>query len=186
MRENLLVLERRYQEAAHLLEVQLSQSPNESPGEGGEDWQFLGWARSLAGDKEGARKAYLEGKARLELRQQQEPGNYSVASFLGFCEAGLGNKETALREGDVRCHCSPRPKIAVFRPVRGRESGRDRSAGRRTGARDRRIERLLTTPYGAFPLNQALLRLDPVWDPLRQHPRFKAIVEGPEPKTVYQ
>ena len=37
-----------------------------------------------------------------------------------------------------------------------------------------RIERLLTTPYGAFPLSQASLRLDPTWDPLRQHPRFKA------------
>jgi serine/threonine-protein kinase len=49
-----------------------------------------------------------------------------------------------------------------------------------------RIERLLVTPYGAFPLTQAMLRLDPVWDPLRQHPRFKAIVEGPEPKTIYQ
>ncbi len=48
-----------------------------------------------------------------------------------------------------------------------------------------RIERLLTTPYGAFPLTQATLRLDPIWDPLRQHPRFKAIVEGPEPKTIY-
>jgi hypothetical protein len=48
-----------------------------------------------------------------------------------------------------------------------------------------RIERLLVVPYGAFPLNQAKLRIDPVWDPLRSHPRFKAIVEGPEPKTVY-
>ena len=48
-----------------------------------------------------------------------------------------------------------------------------------------RIERLLITPYGAFPLTQAMLRLDPLWDPLRQHPRFKAIVEGPEPKTIY-
>ena len=48
-----------------------------------------------------------------------------------------------------------------------------------------RIERLLITPYGAFPITLALLRLDPTWIPLRQHPRFKAIVEGPEPKTIY-
>jgi hypothetical protein len=48
-----------------------------------------------------------------------------------------------------------------------------------------RVERLLTTPYGAFPITQATLRLDPIWKPLRAHPRFREIVEGPEPKTIY-
>ena len=115
-RVNLLVLERRYGEAAHL-QQQLSQSSDESPSAGGGDWQFLGWVRSLAGDKEGARQAYLEGKARLELRQQQEPGNYSIASWLGFCEAGLGNKEAALREGERAMSLLPASEDAVFGPV---------------------------------------------------------------------
>lgn len=183
---NVLVLEGRYHEAAHLLEVQLSQVPNESPSAGGGDWQFLGWVRSLAGDKEGARKAYLEGKTRLELRQQQEPGNYSIASSLGFCEAGLGNKEAALREGERAMSLLPASEDPVFGPI-----AEENLAGIETqvGELERaigRIERLLTTPYGAFPLSQAILRLDPVWNPLREHPRFKALIEGPEPKTIYQ
>ena len=49
-----------------------------------------------------------------------------------------------------------------------------------------RIERLLTLAYGAFPITQAKLRTDPAWDKLRTHPRFKALVDGPEPKTIYQ
>ena len=184
-RVNLLVLEGRYQEAAQSLEVQLSQIPNESPSAGGGDWQFLGWVRSLLGDKEGARKAYLEGKSRLELRQQQEPGNYSIASWLGFCEAGLGNKEAALREGERAMSLLPSSEDAVFGPVAEENLA---AIEAQVGELERaigRIERLLTTPYGAFPLSQALLRLDPIWDPLRQHPRFKALVDGPEPKTVY-
>jgi len=48
-----------------------------------------------------------------------------------------------------------------------------------------RLEGLLRTPYGAYPVTVARLRLDPLWDPLREHPRFKAIIEGPEPQTIY-
>ena len=185
-RVNVFVLERRYQEAAQLLEVRLSQIPNESPSAGGEDWQFLGWIRSLAGDTEGARQAYLEGKARLERRQQEEPGNYSIASSLGICEAGLGNKEAALRAGEHAMALLPVSEDPVFGPIAEENlAGIEAQVGEPERA-IARIERLLTTPYGAFPLSHAILRLDPLWDPLRQHPRFKAIVEGPEPKTVYQ
>ena len=164
-RVNVLALERLYGEAAQLLEQQLSQSPNKSPSADGGDWQFLGWMCSRSGDKEGARRAYLEGKTRLELRQQQEPGNYAIASSLGFCEAGLGNKEAALREGERAMSLLPSSEDAVFGPL-----AEENLAGieSQVGELDRaigRIERLLTTPYGAFPLTQALLRLDPVWDP---------------------
>src|SRR5262249_1893415 len=49
-----------------------------------------------------------------------------------------------------------------------------------------RLEHLLTIPYGPAPITQALLRLDPSWDPLRNHPRFQKLVSGPRPKTIYK
>ena len=185
-RVNLLTLERRYDEAARLLEHNLARIEKESPSEGGGDRQFLGWLRSLAGDKEGARQAYLEGKARLELRQQQEPRNHSVASMLAFCEAGLGNKEAALHEGERAVFLLPASEDPVYGPIAEESlAGVEAQVGEVERALTR-LERLLVTPYGAFPVTQALLRLDPIWDPLRQNPRFKALVDGPEPKTVYQ
>ena len=122
----------------------------------------------------------------MESARQEQPESPFVAAGLAFCEAGLGNKEAALREAKRAVSLSSAAKDPVFGPgmeenlaaVEAQVGKHERAIGR--------VERLLTTPYGAFPLTQAALRLDPAWDPLRAHPRFKALVEGPEPKTIYQ
>jgi hypothetical protein len=36
-------------------------------------------------------------------------------------------------------------------------------------------------PYGQPPITPALLRLDPVWDPLRNDPRFQQLCQDPKP-----
>ena len=47
------------------------------------------------------------------------------------------------------------------------------------------VKHLLRTP-GGNSLTPAELRANPLWDPLRNDSRFQALLEGPEPKTVYQ
>ena len=177
MRVAQLTLERHFEEAIRLLE---QKPPNES----GFDHQWLGWLRSMIGDKEGARREYLEAETRLKVLEKQQPQNYAAVGTLALCEAGLGNKEAALREGERAMSLMPASQDPMFGP---RTEENLAGVEAQVGESDRaiaRIERLLVTPYGAFPLTQATLRLDPLWDPLRQHPRFKALVEGPEPKTV--
>jgi hypothetical protein len=53
-----------------------------------------------------------------------------------------------------------------------------------TDAALQELRRLLTVSYVGpeqMPLTSAVLRLDPVWDPLRKEPRFQELSEGKQP-----
>ena len=183
---NQLLFERRYAEAARVLEEKLSGAESGLPIDRSIARQSLGWIRSLAGDVEGAKKEYLQAKPELEQFVREQPGNIFVCGALAITHAALGDKEAALREAERGVAVLPASEDAVYGPL-----AEELLAAVETfvGEHDRaieRIERLLRTPYGAFPLTVAKLRLDPNWGPLREHPRFKAIVERPEPKTIYE
>jgi serine/threonine-protein kinase len=53
------------------------------------------------------------------------------------------------------------------------------------------LQKLLSIPYAGplpenVPLTPALLRLDPMFDPLRNNPGFQKLLSEPEPETVYK
>jgi hypothetical protein len=99
---------------------------------------------------------------------------------------GLGDKAAALALAERAIAANPIEKDAVWGPIAIEVLAR---VAARTGEPDRAIaalQKVLSTPNGGFnvPLTPALLRLDPMFDPLRNDPRFQKLVASPTPKSA--
>jgi len=125
------------------------------------------------GQKELAKKYYDEARSILEIKIEQDPEEARFHSSLGIAYAGLGRKEDAVREGKLAVEILPVSKEAMRGPYRLEDLARIYVM---VGEHDKAIaqlEYLLSIPG---PLSVPLIQLDPAWDPLRNHPRFRKLV----------
>src|SRR5439155_402343 len=106
---------------------------------------------------------------------------------LPLTNMGLGDKTAALALSERAMAANPVEKDAVAGPIPIEVLAR---VAARMGEPDRAIaalQKLLSIPYAGalaagMPLTPALLRLDPMFDPLRNDPRFQKLVASPAPK----
>ena len=145
---------------------------------------LLGLSQQRAGDVAAARATYQD--AVQDLKRQLEtaaPDSFAAGlthAFLGGAYAGLGEAAFAIAEGQKGMAIHPSSKDPVEGPD-VEETMADIYA--LLGDADHAIpilKRLLQIPY-AHAITPALLRLDPVWDQIRNDPRFQELASDKQP-----
>jgi TolB-like protein/Flp pilus assembly protein TadD/tRNA A-37 threonylcarbamoyl transferase component Bud32 len=127
-------------------------------------------AYDLLNEPQLAHDAYDSARVILEREVPARPGDFRVHSALGIAFAGLGRKDDAIREGRRATELYPVSKDAYGG---ARQLMHLALIYTRVGEHDAaldQIEYLLSIPSD---LSIPLLRLDPRWRPLWDHPRFK-------------
>lgn len=137
---------------------------------------YLAWALHAAGDRAKADALFGAVATRMHVAVIKNPDDPDMQIALGLAEAGLGHKQEALRAGTRATQLVPVKLDAI--------SGagylaRLAQIQAQVGATDQAIallQELLAMPSGNI-ISVAVLRLDPVWDPLRKDPRFKVLLK---------
>src|SRR5438874_6764753 len=137
---------------------------------------WLGWAQEVAGDHAAAQETWRQARSELESFLKEQPENYTLIGDLALANMALGDKAAALALSERAMAAIPVEKDAVYGPFAIEILAR---VAARMGEPDRAItalQKLLSIPYSSalavgMPLTPALLRLDPMFDPLRNGPR---------------
>jgi TolB-like protein/class 3 adenylate cyclase/Tfp pilus assembly protein PilF len=175
------ILERRPAQIIPRLEQILAEPDPALSYTNGELRFWLGWAQEVAGDNAAARESWRHGRSELEPLFKEQPENYYLIGYLALTNMGLGDKAAALALAEQAMAVIPIEKDAVSgaRPIEilARVTARMGEPDRAIAA----LQKLLSLPYegvlaSGVPLTPVLLRLDPMFDPLRRDSRFQKLV----------
>jgi len=149
---------------------------------------WLGWAQEVAGDDAAARESWRQARGELEPFLKEQPENYGLIGDLALTNAALGDKAAALSLAERAMAVIPIEKDAIDGCIAIEILARVAAS---TGEHDRAIaalQELLSVPSSgplasSMPLTPALLRLDPMFDPLQNDPRFQKLTASLAPEN---
>jgi hypothetical protein len=117
---------------------------------------------------------------------KNQPNNPDFAALLSLAYATLGEKNSALNGAERAIMLLPSAKDRMYGPAFEENLALIQTMSGANSQAISTLARLLQTPYyGGFyiqtPVTPALLRLDPIWDPLRADPAFQKLCEEKQP-----
>jgi TolB-like protein/Tfp pilus assembly protein PilF len=182
-----LRLERNYEEAIRLLRLRQAQFHFDSERVKGREQVVLAFTQRLAGDTAGAKVTAEQARNTLERLYSAQPDNALVAAPLSQAYAAMGQKDLALKTAERAIMLLPRAKDPVAGPALEENLALIQTIFDEKSPAISALTQLLQTPYSIpfftppLVVTQALLRLDPFWDPLRSDPRFQKLCKDKQP-----
>jgi TolB-like protein/Tfp pilus assembly protein PilF len=180
-----LRFERNYSEAVRLLQARLAQFRYVTQQDKSIDHVTLALIQRFAGDTAGAKVTAEHARDTLEPLYRDQPDDWSGAASLSQAYAVMGEKDLALKVAEHAIMILPRGKDAVNGPSLEENLALIQTMFGENNRAISTITQLLQTSYNSgfepWVITPALLRLDPIWDPLRADPAFQKLCEKKQP-----
>ncbi len=180
-RADVFVLERKYQEALREAES----LPDDllapiHPAALYSKYFLIGFARKALQDEPGARAAFLKAKDLLEAQLKESPDAPDMHIQLAKVLAHLGEKDAALAEARRATELLPESKDALGGPEIAAGAAEVHAILGDNGRAIEILDELLSRPSAVTVPG---LKVNPIWDPLRNDPGFQALLSKYAGKT---
>ena len=133
----------------------------------------------LRGDLAAATEAFSRARKEIDAVIRQQPNYPQALCAAAMIDAALGKKTDAIREGTLAVKLLPVTKDSVDGALMLQHLA---AVYAWVGEKDLAFEQLQTATTSPGYLSYGSLRLDPLWDPLRNDPRFEKIIAPLAPK----
>lgn len=137
---------------------------------------WLGFAYKYKGNRKRAEAELTQARHDLAQQLQKDRKDPMLISYLGLVDAGLGRRAEAVREGREAVALLPPSKDAFTGPVLVDNLAKIYAQLGDAAGATATLRRLLNLTAQAQE-SPAVLRLDPVWDPVRRDPRFRDLLQ---------
>jgi TolB-like protein/Tfp pilus assembly protein PilF len=173
-RATLFLLRRQFDAAVQEAEKIPDRTLSTYPGAVCGKYSVIGAAKRGLNDQAGSREAFLKAKSDAEAMLKQNPGQANAIATLAEVQAWLGEKDAALAGIKQALEILPETKDA-FGGAEITQMAAEIYAI--LGDTDNAITTLDGMLQKPGPITVQILKINPMWDPLRKDPRFQALLD---------